>query len=240
MKEENYIVFDQYLQNEMTLTEKIAFEKQLSEEPEVAADFQNFKEVQAQLENKFTVDAERNAFKENVKSIAGTHFKPNKKVIKLKPWLYLVAASVVLLLGMFVFNANSNPNFEDYNHFETAHFVERGHETTSLKQAEEAYNAKDYLRAIPIFESILKQNKTAEIQYFYGISLLQTNKIQEAEGVFNELKLGSSVFKNKALWGLALIQLKQKEFKVCKEILLTIPSDDDNYEQVQDLLNKLD
>ena len=241
MNEENYTLFDQYLQDEMTLVERSSFEKQLLENQELALAFQNFKEVQAQLENKFGLEAERNAFVANLKTIGDTHFSNKKtKVITLKPWMYLAAASVVLLLGLFLFNPSSNPNFDDFNQFEDAHFVERGEQADYLKQAQDAYNTKDYKKAIPLFESILKEKKTAEIQYFYGVSLLENNKIQEAEVVFNELQTGTSTFKNKGIWGLALAKLKQKEYKYCKKILLTIPADYENYDDVQRLLNDLD
>jgi tetratricopeptide (TPR) repeat protein len=159
-------------------------------------------------------------------------------VIAFKPWMYLVAASVVVLFGLFLFNPN--PNFEDFNQQENAYFTERGTIDANLKQAETTFNAKNYKAAIPFFEAVLKEKKTPEIQYFYGISLLETNKIQEAEAVFNELKAGTSIYKNKAIWSLALSKLKQKDYKACKEILLTIPSDYEDYDQVQELLKELD
>ena len=85
-----------------------------------------------------------------------------------------------------------------------------------------------------------KDKKTVERQYFYGISLLETNKTTEAEVIFKELQSGNSSYKNKAIWGLALAKLKQKEYNSCKNLLLTIPSDYENYEQVQKLLKELE
>ena len=239
MNEERYIVFDQYLQDELSLEDKVKFENQLSEDTELALAFETFKELNLHLENKFGNADELDAFKENLKLISNDHFKASKpKVIALKPWIYLVAASVVLLAGLFLFNPN--PNFEDFNQHENAYFTERGTVDTSLKQAEEAFNAKKYSVAIPFFEAVLKEKKTPEIQYFYGISLLETNKIKEAGVIFNELKSGTSIYKNKAIWSLALSKLKQKDYKTCKEILLTIPSDYEDYDQVQKLLKELD
>jgi hypothetical protein len=239
MNEERYIIFDQYLQDELSVEDKVKFENQLSEDPELASAFETFKELNLHMENKFGNADELNAFKENLQSISNNHFKDSKsKVIAFKPWIYLVAASVVLLAGLFLFNPN--PNFEDFNQHENAYFTERGTVDADLKQAEEAFNAKKYSVAIPFFEAVLKEKKTPEIQYFYGISLLETNKIQEAGVVFNELKSGTSIYKNKAIWSLALSKLKQKDYKSCKEILLTIPSDYEDYDQVQKLLEELD
>ncbi|MFV5697261.1 tetratricopeptide repeat protein [Flavobacterium sp. ZT3R17] len=241
MNEEHYILFDQYLQDELSAEDKVKFENQLSEDPELASAFDTFKELNLHLENKFGNADAFDAFKENLQSISNNHFKdskPKAKVIAFKPWMYLVAASVAVLFGLFLFNPN--PNFEDFNQQENAYFVERGSVDANLKQAETTFNAKNYKAAIPFFEAVLKEKKTPEIQYFYGISLLETNKIKEAEAVFKELKAGTSIYKNKAIWSLALSKLKQKDYKSCKEILLTIPSDYEDYDQVQELLKKLD
>ncbi|MFA9192084.1 tetratricopeptide repeat protein [Flavobacterium sp. FZUC8N2.13] len=241
MNEEKYLLFDQYLQGELSDEARLNFENQLSENLKLASDFETFKEVQIQLETKFDFAADRDAFTANLKAISKEHFKADKsKVISLKPWAYLVAASVVLLLGLFLFNPSSKPGFEEYNQYENAYLTERGEGIDTLKQVETAFNAKDFKAAIPLFEAILKTNKTAEIQYFYGVSLLENNQINQAEAVFNEIKSGNSIYKNKAIWSLALAQLKQKDYKGCKEILLTIPSDYEHYDKVQELLDKLD
>ncbi|MES2240219.1 MAG: tetratricopeptide repeat protein [Bacteroidota bacterium] len=241
MNEEKYILFDQYLQGEMSAEDRLDFEKQLSENPEMASELETFKEVQEQLEARFGFETERNAFEENLKVISKAHFKAEKpKVISMKPWMYVVAASVVLLLGLFLFNPGSKPSFGEYNQYENAYLTERAAGVAYLKQAESAFNAKNYKEAIPFFESVLKENKTAEIQYFYGVSLLESNQISQAEAVFNEIKSGNSIYTNKAIYALALAKLKQKDYSSCKQILLTIPSDYENYEKVQELLDKLD
>ncbi|TDD99406.1 tetratricopeptide repeat protein [Flavobacterium cellulosilyticum] len=240
MSEENYIVFDQYLANELSAEEKANFEKQLSQDQEFAASFAIFKELNLHLENKFGNKEELNAFKKNIKSISKKHFKVKKsKVISFKPWQYAIAASVAILMGMFFFQ-NINPSFDDYNNPENAYFTERSSVNENLKLAEVAFNAKKYKEAIPYFETILKENKSPEIQYFYAVSLLENNQYQKAETNLAEIKSGTSVYKNKANWYLALSKLKQKEYKSCKEILLTIPDDFEDYDQVQQLLNELD
>ena len=241
MNEEQYIVFDQYLQGELSREAQLIFEKDLAENPELAASFQIFQEAQAHLSSKFGIEQERNAFIANLKTIASNQSETNRlKVVFFKPWMYAVAASVVVVMGLFVFEFSSNPNFEDYNQHENAYFMERSEPNTTLKEAEIAFNAKEYATAISIFEALLKVNKTPEIQYFYGIALLENNNIKESEVVFKALQSGNSIYVNKAIWSLALAKLKQKDYTSCKEILLTIPSDYENYDQVQDLIQQLD
>jgi hypothetical protein len=240
MNEERYILFGQYLENELSAEEKTNFEKQLSEDTELGSAFETFKELNLHLEHKFGNETELNAFKKNLKSISKEHFKTKKsKVVAFKPWQYAIAASVAILAGLFFFQ-NINPSFEDYNNPEMATFTERGDVNENLKLAQDAFNAKNYKAAIPYFEGVLKVNKSPEIQYFYAVSLLENNQFQKAEINFSELKSGTSIYKNKATWYLALSKLKQKDYTSCKEILLTIPDDFEDYDQVQQLLNELD
>ena len=240
MNEERYILFGQYLENELSAEEKTDFEKQLDEDPEFASAFDIFKELHLHLENKFGNATELKAFKKNLKSVSKEHFKTKKsKVVALKPWQYAIAASVAILVGLFVFQ-NINPSFDDYNNPEMATFVERGDVNENLKLAQDAFNTKNYKAAIPHFETILKESKSPEIQYFYAVSLLENDEFQKADTNLLELQSGTSVYKNKATWYLALSKLKQKEYDSCKAILQTIPDDYEDYDQVQELLNELD
>lgn len=241
MNEETYLIFDQYLQDELLKEEKIEFEKELAENQELADAFAAFKDVNAQLEVKFGIEEERNAFVTTLQTASNNHFNaPKSKLLVFRPWMYMAAASVALLFGVFVFNSNSQPSFEDYNQYENAYFTERGEASANIKKLEIAFNEKKYQDAIPLFETLLKENKTAELNYYYGIALLETNRTAEADIVFNELQSGSSVYKNKATWSLALSKLKQKDYQSSKKILLTIPSDYEDYDEVQKLLKELD
>lgn len=240
MNEEYYLLFDEYLSDEMSDEARTAFEKQLKEDVAVASAFETFKELHLHLETKFGKATELKAFEENLKSISKKEFKTKKsKVIPFKPWQYATAASVAILIGLFLFQ-NTNPSFDDYNNPEGAYFTERGLENGTLKAAQEAYNEKKYKKAIPYFETILKENKSPELQFFYAVSLLEDNQFQKAESNLNELKQGTSIYKDKAIWYLALSKLKQKDYESCKNILLTIPEDYENYDEVQQLLNELD
>lgn len=239
MNEERYILFDQYLQGEMTVEEKDNFEKQLSEDHELSSEFETFKVVQLRLKTKFEFEDEREAFKANLTEISDKHFNTSKpKVVLMRPWYYAAAASVIILFGLFFFDYN-NPSFADYDNPETASFVERGDTNQALIGAQTAFNDGKYAAAIPLFEEILKENKTPEIQYFYGVALLEESKYPKAESVFNELKSGTSAYKDKATWSLALSKLKQKKYTECKEILETISQDYENYDDVEKLLDEL-
>lgn len=241
MKEEHFLAFDEYLRDEMSDDDKLIFENQLKEEAEFASAFETFKGLNFHLKNKFGNAQELKAFKENLEAISQTHFdKPKGKVVVFKPWYFGVAASVAVLIGLFFMNQNSDPTFEEYNNPETAFFTERGATNDTLKMAQDAFNAKKYKEAIPFFETILKAENSTEIQYFYGMSLLEENKFVEADAIFMTLKSGNSIYKHKATWRLALSLLKRKKEKESKKMLLTIPKDFEDYDQVESLLKRLD
>lgn len=240
MNEERYILFDQYLQGELTVDERANLEKQLAEDPELASALESFKEMHFQLENKFGQEQDREIFKANLSRISDKYFNKNKgKVASLKSWYYVAAASAVILFGLFFFDYNENPSFDDYNHPESAYFTERGVSEETLKQAEDNFNGKRYAKAIPLFEAILKENTSPEIQYFYGISLVEESQYDKADTIFKELQAGNSAYKEKAKWNLALSKLKQKDYKACKEILQTISQDYEDYDEVEQLLDEL-
>ncbi|WP_286964881.1 tetratricopeptide repeat protein [Flavobacterium sp. UBA4854] len=241
MNEERYILFDQYLQGELTVDEKNNFEKQLSEDSELASEFESFKEIHFQLENKFGIEQQREVFEENLTKISDKYFNKKKnKVASLKPWYFAVAASIIIMFGLFFFDYKHYPNFDDYNHPESAYFTERGVSEAILKQAENNFNGKRYETAIPIFEMILKENNSDEIKYFYAVSLLQVDKYVKAETIFKELEAGNSVYKEKAKWNLALSKLKQGKYNECKAILQTISQDYEDYDDVEQLLEELE
>jgi hypothetical protein len=241
MNEELYITFENYFNNELSQEEKLEFELQLQNDADIKEKFEIYKEINGYLETKFS--SETIDFKKNLESISNQNFSENKKevkVISFKPWYYAVAASVAILFGTWFFMQNAVPNYSDYATHETAIFTERGEVIKNLKIAEKAFNNKNYKEAIVNFEIVLKDYKRPEIEYYYGISLLEENRYTDAEKVFTQIKSGKSVYKDKATWQLALSSLKQKKYEDCKKYINQIPADAEDYKTAQKLLKKLD
>ena len=245
MNEEQYISFESYLTDEMSNEDKLLFEQKLQNDAQFNESFELYKETTQLLETKFS--SETASFKDNLKTISKSNFdattssetKNKSKVISFRTWQYAVAASIALFIGVVFFMQNGTPNYNDYNQFEEANFTERGGIIKNLKLAQEAFNAKDYKKAIPLFETVLKDYQRPEVEYFYGISLLEDNRILEAEVVFVKLRMGKSIYKDKATWSLALSKLKQKKYEECKKYLNELPIDAEDYEKAQNLVKKL-
>ncbi len=249
MNEELYMAFESYLSNEMPTDEKKLFEERLLIDASFRESFAVYKETSQFLHTTFS--AETLAFKMNLDVISNEHFsqtqennsnethqKKQTKVIQFKPWYYAVAASIALVFGTLFFNQN-DPQYGDFNQHEAAVFVERSDADVNLKEAQDFFNAKEYKKAVLAFEKIPNLTNP-ELQYYYAIALIETNDYQKAEIFLTNLKDGTSVYKTKAVWYLALSNLKQKKVEECKVYLKQIPADAEDYDKAQELLGDLE
>ena len=240
MNEDLYITFENYINNKMSPEEQLVFEKQLQNDTDMQQKFEIYKDAYTFLETKFS--AEAIAFKNNLKAISKDHFAEKEakriRVIAFKPWQYAVAASIAILIGSWFYMQNSILQYSDYSNPETAMFVERSVGDSNLKEAQNAFNAKDYKKATASFEKVTDLNNP-ELQYFYAISLIETNNYAKAETLLKNIKSGTSVYKDKATWYLALSNLKQKKLEACKIYLEQIPLNAEDYDQAKKLLKKL-
>lgn len=239
MNEELYISFENYLQNGMTVEEKAEFEERLKDDKDFSGQFEAYKEATLHLEHKFS--EETVAFKQNLSKISNAYFadkgKQKGRVISFRPWYYGVAASIAIVLGTWFSMQNSSPNYYDFPH-EEAYFVGRDSVDADKKKAQDLFNNKDYRQAVATFEKMERGNQ--ELDYFYAISLIETDNYAKAESMLKDLQNGNSVYKEKAIWYRALLELKQGDLQACGKMLKQIPEDAEDYERAQKLLKDLD
>jgi len=239
MDEEIYIAFDRYLENEMPEEERIEFEDRLQNNAAIREKLELYKEATNFLNNKFS--PETVAFKDNLRAISkqNSDKKQKPKVIRFYPWITGIAASLVLFIGTWVFLQNETPAYGDYNQHEVAMFTERGDNNTDLKNAQDFFNEKNFAKAAESFSKIPMENNP-ELQYFYAVSLIEISDYVKAELLLHFIINGNSSYKFKAVWYLALSKLKQEMPNDAKELLKQIPPDAEDYEKAQKLLSQLD
>ena len=136
---------------------------------------------------------------------------------------------------------SGEPSYSDFANYNQISLTVRGTSDALLKEAETAFNNKNYEEAEQLFNQILEQvSSNTEIQLYKSITLIETNQFDEADELLEGISEGNSIYKNKATWYLALSKLKQNNLESCKSILKSIPDDAEDYKQAQKLLNKLD
>ncbi len=233
--------FDAYLQNNLSAQEIIEFEKKLASDAQFQQNFVLYKDVSEVLENRFSKD--RKEFVDTVKQIGSTYHTSGKKLgktIRLRPWHYAVAASIVLLIGLFLFNESGTPMYSDYAPSYEISLSVRGESEASIKNAEKAFNEKDFLGAITQFNKILEDDPdNIEVNYYKAVAFIEVEQYAEADKLLASIAKGNSAFVNKAKWMASLSKLKQGDYKGTKELLREIDSDSEYYSKAQKLLKQL-
>lgn len=147
--------------------------------------------------------------------------------------------NIVEVFDWSVKTTSGNPSYSDYNMHNEANFIERSEGNPELKIAQDYFNNKNYQKASETFAKI--ENLTnPEIQLYYAISLIETDDYSKSNILLENISQGISVYKEEAIWYLALSSLKQKKYDESKKYLQQITEDSEKYSQAQKLLNDLE
>ncbi|MFV0540727.1 MAG: hypothetical protein ACK5MZ_05745 [Aestuariibaculum sp.] len=246
MEEQDYILFECYISGEMRQEDIVSFENRLKTDKVFNQSFQLYKETSAFLEYKMANEEKLAVFNKTLNQISEAHFnkvegtRRKELVVKIPNFVkYAVAACIVMLLGFFVFNPSA-PEYSDYANYGTVSLTVRGDNAPLLKTAETAFNNKDFKTANQALENLLDADKNnAELQFYRAVANIEMNDFKTSDALLDVLQKGTSVYKNKATWYLALSKLKQGKKADCAALIETIPADAEDYRKAQKLLKKL-
>jgi len=246
MKKERYIAFDDYLNKELSASEVISFEEKLNSDDDFRQEFKIYKALEISLTSKFKNEKEEKELRNTISKLGSKYIKTEDsikkkgKIISLFNYKQLmVAASIALLVGFFLFN-NGEPVYSNFSNHNALELVVRGDNNEAIVKAQDAFNSKNYETALQQL-TVLSETYTndTEIELYKGICFLELNIYVEADLIFDAISDGNSAFVHTASWYKALSMLKQGQFEACKYVLQTIPKSADEYNQAQKLLKKL-
>lgn len=243
MKDQDYILFEEYLSGNLSKDASDSIENRLKNENDFKQAFETYKELSGFLTHSFKNEEKANDFTSNLKTISNNYFEkiePSKKVIRFKPWQYAMAASFAIFIGIYSYNLFSIPSYGDFASHNSISLTMRGDQSELLSKAESSFNSKNFVEAETYFVQLLEiESNNQEFKLYNAIAKIELNKFTEAETLLTDISKGNSVYNNKALWYLALSKLKQEDYINCAKILKTIPEDADDYNNAQKLLKKL-
>ena len=236
-----YEQIEKYLEGKLDDKALKAFEKQMRANSDLAEEVALYKEIEKSIAHRFKHKKEESELRNTLNNIQKEQ-NSSKKTSKVIPLLgykkWLIAASIAALVGLFLFQ-NSTPVYGDYASHEPMEVTVRGNSNT-LEQVQKLFNDKDYLLANTHLSRLAEYYRdNAEIQLYYGITLLETNQYEMAKMTFEKIANANSLFKYKATWYLALNALKQNDLESCKSYLQQIPKDAAIYDKAKSLLDKL-
>lgn len=213
---------DRYLKGELSDTEKREVEIQITEDQPFAKDF-----AMVLLSKKAAKEEANKVRKEQFEEIRTKLERENKtgKTINFQytKWSIAAAASVILILGITIFN-NQKPNHElmannFINEKLTTLPVLMGTETDSLQMGIQLYNKKAYSEAGVIFEKIA--NKVPKALEYQGLTFLQLGNFDNALIAFQKLSK-NELYKSRAQLLQALTLIKKGDKTQYFELLKAI------------------
>lgn len=248
--EKFYEHIEDYLSGNLSEDDKEAFEKALSEKPELREELALYQEIEETLAADAQHEKENAAVRETLTSISKDYFEKEQKeakvlVIQRSQWMRRIAiAAAVVLVIVFAWpylKPAGVPQYADLADHPTASFTEMGGTETLLPQAEKAFNSGDYAAAIQPLQTYLMENdQDTQVWFYLGISLLETGAHDQAETLFKQISTLDSAYKTEAIWYLALTALKKGDMESCKKYLLEIPQGSGHYEAARNVLKRLD
>lgn len=242
MKEDRYILFEKYLNKELSKEELTYFDSEMNTNPDFKQEFEIYKNLNTSLQSKIENEEKEIELRKTLTNLGSEFIKDKKKgklisMKKLRP--LMVAASIALLIGFFLFN-NGNPVYSDFANHNQLELIVRSGNNTAISKAEEAFNNKNYTTAFAQLTILEEQfPDDIEIKIYKGICLLELDNYSQAEAIFTTISNENSAFKHKATWYKALTYLKQEQFEKCKNTLKTIPESADEFKLAKKLLKKL-
>lgn len=164
-------------------------------------------------------------------------------------WLPILAAAATIALLIFAgikfgsFSATSESLFADNFRAYELNLSGRDEADQMMVQVEELYEAKKYQEALPLFETLIKENENSSMLYLgSGITKLSLDQTEAALADFDRiLQSDDLLFKDHAIWYTALTYLKMDDQVQAKAFLqqLADRSSADHHREAIDLLKKL-
>lgn len=236
MEEERIIQVEAFYNGRLSKDDQQQFMRDLEEDPALKRVFEEYelclsvidRQVEKELRSKF--DTWRAPQKES---------KTRTLFVMMS-----IAASLLLLISFYFIFVSSKPNTADQLAYDVYTLPKSpgstmGEGDQHWLQGKEAYNNKDFHRAISEWSAI--KNPTPEETYYLAHSYFNIRDYAKAEALFRQVALGTSVYNYPADWYLTLSYLalnKKDEFK--KQLDKIIVDKDHPYNsEARELIRKM-
>jgi hypothetical protein len=232
MENEDIFIRD-YFNEKLTDEQVVLFQKRYKEDAD-------FKSLSDQMESEFLGirSASRNQLK---KSFTKWEEEANQKSQFNFTAIMSIAASIALLVGVSFYLLQSPAGedlyisyYESYENFEHTVARDESSDVPSLKdQAYAAYDQKDYAKAAISFSTLLENDiKNIPVTFFRGMSRIELNQLDLAITDLEWVALTDDVYYSEAAnWYMALIQMRKKNKKASKAILVAISKKNGTYQK---------
>ncbi|NND63915.1 MAG: hypothetical protein HKN48_12065 [Flavobacteriaceae bacterium] len=230
MSDENTYRFENYLKNEMSSDERDAFEKELGNNPELASDFQNFKNTYQLIQQAGRIELKETL--EGFEEEMGT-LSTNKGVIPL--WVKRalpIAAVLIISIGIYQYyfantGFTANEIYADYYEVYQAPSNLRTEGQSQFVKWNEAitfYNDGEFEAAAAAFKNSESEIPEYERNFYSGMASLAMDNpnLTSAIESFDQVLATDNDYNEQALWYKALALLRIGNLKEAKNLLYEI------------------
>ena len=218
--ERNQELFEQietYLEGKLSPENKMAFEKQLKEDPLLFKEVEKHRKIQEAISATAVLD-----FRKKIQNIERQQEKNYSSKRSNNLW-WRMAAVLLIFLGvsslLWLQLQNESDLFKEYYSLYPVEDTMRGTKAPDIDESLQDYVNGDHVMAIPKIKSLLKAYPEKEIFKLYlGNSYLNTSQESKALRIFNQFSEKSPFYED-ALWYTALVHLKLEDIPKTKRIL---------------------
>ncbi|MEL6673353.1 MAG: hypothetical protein AAFR61_14210 [Bacteroidota bacterium] len=250
MEDRDYQLIMQYRQGRLSPAEREVVEKRLAEDESFAKLLAQDQAADQWMEAAYEAD-----LKAEVGEMLAEMAPPSKPapIQTLSPWMWGVAASVLLLVGLGIWYGMRPPEEERlFAEYYEPYLIGGPKRTLSMNEVDslfmrgwDVYERGEYEKAAKWFDQIPEAYPAyVRIQLYKGISYLGASQYQEAEGIFDALMAEEETgFKEVAQWYKALSILRRNDRIQARKLFEQIASEEtspykEKAKKVANLLNE--
>ncbi len=223
MQADDYLKIDQYLQNELSEAEKMAFQARLANEPDLVDELN----VRQQMNTYLRTQANLPDLEKKMAGLSAQYFgdasKPRVRQMARRRLFYALAAAAAIALLLLIWNPFSSSAaqlYADYGKHPSLSFVVKGSVEEQVATAERAFRNGEYETVYQALQKVISTGEdNLQLQLAFGISALETGRIDEAQAVFTELATGNADQREYGRWYQILTHVKSDNFPQAIELL---------------------
>jgi hypothetical protein len=237
---------EQYLANEMTPYEQVAFRKELGSNPDLAAELKFSQNIDSALIKDDIIELRRKL----IAAInAGHKVKKEVPVIRMNTRkLWYAAASMLALCAVAATlylqsprNVSNDSLFTQY--YNSENIVDQTRGDQNIVEAIIKFQQKDFSASAVLFKSILdKDNSNIAVWFYYGISTIETQNYTSSIKAFTTIiEQNDNLYIEHAEWYLGLCYLKNNQKDMAIDQFAVVASNPDNFhrQEAKNILEKL-
>lgn len=229
-----------YFSNSLTPEQEIIFQNLLETDAEFKAQFEFEKHLKKAIKSH-----ENDRLKSKLQEIESEINLPKLSIFNYRNMA--IAASIALLVGWFGYNSLFDTNYNNlYNtnfsaYPNTVYTITRSDDEKSVeRKAFVAYETKNYIIAIEMFDAIPESTKNSYVSFYKAQAYLGIENTENAKALFEQIVQENDGFVAESIWYLALIAIKDHEKNQAKTYLENLISNHTyNKEKAQKLLKDL-